>query len=61
MHLEFSGQIFEKYSNIKFHENPFIGAELLHADGQTDITKPTVAFRNTETRLKWVHYDYIYY
>jgi hypothetical protein len=20
--LEFSGQIFEKYSNIKFHENP---------------------------------------
>ena len=22
MKLEFSGQIFEKYSNIKFHENP---------------------------------------
>jgi len=22
MNLEFSGQIFEKYSNIKFNENP---------------------------------------
>ena len=24
MNLEFSGQIFEKYSNIKFHENPSV-------------------------------------
>ena len=23
MKLEFSGRIFEKFSNIKFHENPF--------------------------------------
>ena len=50
--LEFLWQIFEKYSNIKFHEN--LSAKLLHADGQTsrradrrtDMTKLTVVFRN---------------
>ena len=26
MKLEFSQQIFEKYSNIKFYENPFSGS-----------------------------------
>jgi hypothetical protein len=36
MKLEFTGQIFEKYSNVKFHEILLVGAELLHADGQTD-------------------------
>jgi hypothetical protein len=36
MKLEFARQFFEKYWNIKFHENPSSGAELLHADGQTD-------------------------
>jgi hypothetical protein len=36
MKLEFSRQIFENYSNIKFHENPPMGAELFHADGRTD-------------------------
>jgi hypothetical protein len=35
MKIEFSRYIFEKY-NIKFHENRLVGAELLHADGQTD-------------------------
>ena len=29
-------QIFEKYSNIKFHEIHPVGAELFQADGQTD-------------------------
>jgi hypothetical protein len=33
---EFSSQIFEKYSNIKFHENLSIGAEMLHADRRID-------------------------
>jgi len=28
MALEYSQQIFEKYSNIKFHENPFIGCRV---------------------------------
>jgi hypothetical protein len=27
MKLEFSGQIFEKYSNIKFNENPSSGSQ----------------------------------
>jgi hypothetical protein len=44
MKLKRSGQIFEKCSNImKIHP---IGAELLNADGQTDMTKLIVAFRN---------------
>jgi hypothetical protein len=28
--------IFEKHSNINFHENHPVGAELFHVDGQTD-------------------------
>ena len=36
MKFEFSRRIFEKYSNIKFRENPSSGAELFHADEQTD-------------------------
>ena len=36
MKLEFCLQIFEKSSNIKFHEIYSVGAELLHVDGQTD-------------------------
>ena len=41
-------QIFEKYTNINFHENPSVGAELFHADrgGRTDMTKVVVTFRN---------------
>jgi hypothetical protein len=35
--LEFSRQFFEKYSNIKFHENRPNGAELLcHVDRKTN-------------------------
>ena len=33
--LEFSRQIFEKYSDIKFHENPFSGG-MICASGRTD-------------------------
>jgi len=29
MKLEFSQQIFEKYSNIKFYENPFSGSRVV--------------------------------
>jgi hypothetical protein len=35
MELEFSRQIIEKYSNIKFHENRPVGAEF-HADKRTN-------------------------
>jgi hypothetical protein len=45
MKLEFSRQIFEKYSNIKFRENPFSGNRVVPC-GRTDMTKVIVAFRN---------------
>jgi len=38
MKLEFSRQITEEYSNIKFHENPFSGGRVAPGggtDGQT--------------------------
>jgi hypothetical protein len=49
MQLEFSGHIFEKYSNIKFHDNQSSGNRVVlwrWTDWQTDMTKPIVAFRN---------------
>jgi hypothetical protein len=45
MKLEFSQQIFEKYSNIKFHGNLSCGSRVVPC-GRTDMTKLTVAFRN---------------
>jgi hypothetical protein len=36
MKLEFSRQIFEKYSNMKFQKTRPVGAESFHADGRTD-------------------------
>ena len=37
MELEFYGQILEKYSNIKFHQNPSSGCRVVaYVDGQTD-------------------------
>ena len=36
MKLEFSRQIFENVSNIKFNQNPSSEAELFHAEGRTD-------------------------
>ena len=43
MKLEFSQRIFEKYSNINFHENQSSGS---HPQGRTDMTKLMVAFSN---------------
>ena len=43
--LEYSRAIFEKCSKLKFHKNPS-SQSLLYADGQTDIAKLTVVFRN---------------
>ena len=37
-------QIFEKYSNIKFHENTFIGSRVIPC-GETDMTKLMATFR----------------
>jgi hypothetical protein len=51
--LEFSEQIFEKYSNIKLHENLSIGSRVVacgrmdgQTDRQTDVMKPLVTFGN---------------
>ena len=49
MKLEFSRQISEKYSNIKFHENPSSGSRVDpcgQTDERTDMTKLLVAFSN---------------
>jgi len=53
MKLEFSWYIFEKSSNIKFHENPFSGSRVVawgQTASQTSMTKLAVAFRNFENR-----------
>jgi hypothetical protein len=50
MKIESSRQIFETYSNVKFHEIPFGGSRIIPSDGrmyrQTDMAKLIVAFRN---------------
>jgi len=53
MELEFSQYIFEKCSNMKFHENPSVVAEFFHEDRWTDVRKDgqtwrslTVVYRN---------------
>jgi len=44
--LEFSPQIIEKCSDIKFLEIRLVGAKLFYRDRRTDTTKVMVAFRN---------------
>ena len=44
--LEFSRQIFEKYSNINFMLIRPLGTEFFHAGRRTDMKKRKVAFRN---------------
>jgi hypothetical protein len=44
--IEFSPQIFEKYSNIKLQKMRPEGVELFHEDGRTDTTKLIVDFGN---------------
>ena len=53
MILEFSWQIFEKYLDIKFKKNLFIGSQVVRcgrtdrrSDRETEMTKLVVAFRN---------------
>jgi hypothetical protein len=49
MKLEFSRQIFEKSSNIKFNQNPLTGSRIVtyeRVERQTDMTKLIVTFRN---------------
>ena len=49
MKLEFPQQIFEKYSNIKFHGNPSSGSRVVPCGRpyrEADIMNLIVAFRN---------------
>jgi len=50
MKIEFSQQIFNNFSNMKFHDNPFSGSRFFPVDRQkdrpTDIRKLRVALRN---------------
>jgi len=51
MKLEFSRQIFEKYSNIKFHENPSSGSRVVpfgRTERRTD--------RHDEAKNRLSHY-----
>jgi len=53
--LEFSFQIFEKCSNIKFPENPFSVSLIVpcgETDRQTDMAELIVAFRNFSNEPK---------
>jgi len=43
MKLESPRRVFQKYINIKFHENPSTGSRVVPCE-QTDMTKLTVAF-----------------
>jgi len=53
MKLEFSPQIFEIYSNIKFHENASSGSRVVPC-GRTDTTKLRVALGNFAKASKMV-------
>jgi hypothetical protein len=49
MKVVLSRQIFEQYSNIKFHEKQFIASRFVPCgsiDVQTDVSKLIVPFRN---------------
>ena len=57
MKLEFSQQIFEKSSNVKFHQNPSSESRVVpcgRTDGQLNITKLTVTSRNFENTPRMV-------
>jgi hypothetical protein len=51
---EFSRQIFEKYSNLKFREKTaqWEPSCSMQTDRRRNMTKLIVAFRNLRTRLK---------
>jgi hypothetical protein len=56
--LKFSRQIFEKYANIKFYENPSSGSRVVGC-GRTKMIIPIVVFRNFVTALT-NHVIYMY-
>jgi hypothetical protein len=61
MKLEFSRQIFEQTSNIKFYENPSIGSRVVPC-GQTDRHDEANSrfFTILRTRLKVTKFEVVY-
>ena len=60
INLNLFPDIFEKYSNIKFHENSSNGSRVVpcgRTGGRTDITKLITAFRNFSNVPKSTTYD----
>ena len=53
--LEFPGQIKKNIQLSNFMKIRPVGGELFHADGQTDMTKLIVAFRNFANAPKIEH------
>jgi hypothetical protein len=53
MNFEFSRQIFEKYSNIKFQEKMSSGTKLFHVDRRKDrqIERQTDRYDETNSRF----------
>ena len=60
MKLEFSRQIFEESSNIKFHLNPSGGSRVVPC-GQTDLTKLSRFSQLVRKRLKTNSAPYEHY
>jgi hypothetical protein len=54
MKIELHCQSFEKYADMKFHENPLKGVEdeMFPADTRTDTTKLIVTFRSSSNEAK---------
>ena len=56
--LEFSPQIFEKYSNRKFHKNPARGSRVVSCarfEGRKDMKKLIASFRNfANSPKRWI-------
>jgi len=55
MKIEYSRQIFEQYTNIKFHENPSSGSRIVsrrETNGRTDMATLIGAFRNFANKPK---------
>jgi hypothetical protein len=70
MKIELSRQIFEKYSNIKFHENPFSGSQVPREQGEierergtnerTGMMKLTALFAILRTSLNTIYWSNTY-
>jgi hypothetical protein len=54
MKLDFPRHNFENYSNMKFHENPTSESRVIQCGQMDEMTKLTVALRNSVNTTKYV-------